>query len=305
MTALLDPDVEPTLANALAQRWPIDLQIIGKDILRFHAIYWPAMLMSAGLAIPDRIFAHGYFTKDGKKISKSEGNAIDPIELVDRYGAEALRYYFLKGIEFGQDGDFNETRFIEIVNADLANNLGNLVNRTLNMAKKYCQGRVPNCNPEDISADNPLKVFGQNLGNQVSLAYNNLAFKEACESIITLAHSSNKYIDDLAPWALFKQDKQTELAEVLYAALESARLSAYLLAPILPKISTDIYRQLGLEVDFDLLSGTNIDRSDANVSNLSFDCKYHLGWGVLKANDLLGEPRPIFTKLELPLATNN
>ncbi len=305
MTALLEPGEEPTLDNALAQRWPINLHLIGKDILRFHAVYWPAMLMSAGLPIPDRVFAHGYFTKDGKKISKSEGNAINPIELVDRYGAESLRYYFLKGIEFGQDGDFNETRFIEIVNADLANNLGNLVNRTLNMAKKYCQSQVPNCNPADIPADNPLKVLGQKLGTQVSLAYANLAFKEACELIITLAHSSNKYIDDLAPWALFKQDKQAELAEVLYAALESARLAAYLLAPIVPKISTDIYRQLGLEIDFDLVGGSSLVRSNEDVSNLSINCENHLDWGILKANDLLGEPRPIFTKLELPVVANN
>jgi methionyl-tRNA synthetase len=305
MTALLEPGEEPTLDNALAQRWPINLHLIGKDILRFHAVYWPAMLMSAGLPIPDRVFAHGYFTKDGKKISKSEGNAIDPIELVDRYGAESLRYYFLKGIEFGQDGDFNETRFVEIVNADLANNLGNLVNRTLNMAKKYCQGQVPNCNAADISADNPLKVLGQKLGTQVSLAYSNLAFKEACELIITLAHSSNKYIDDLAPWALFKQEKHAELAEVLYAALESARLAAYLLAPIVPKISTDIYRQLGLAIDFDLVGGNHLVSSDKNVSDLSISCKDHLGWGILKANDPLGEPRPIFAKLELPLVASD
>jgi methionyl-tRNA synthetase len=305
MTGLLDPDTEPTLDNALAERWPIDLHLIGKDILRFHAVYWPAMLMSAGLPIPDRVFAHGYFTKDGKKISKSEGNAIDPIELVDRYNAEALRYYFLKGIEFGQDGDFNETRFIEIVNADLANNLGNLVNRTLNMAKKYCQGCVPNCNAADISSDNPLKILGQQLGCQVSIAYNNLAFKEACELIINLAHSSNKYIDDLAPWALFKQDKQAELAEVLYAALESARLAAYLLAPIVPKISTDIYQQLGLTIDFDLAGGNNLSELSLNVSNLAANCDRHLEWGMLKANAPLGEPRPIFTKLELPLPVNN
>ncbi len=304
MTALLDPDVEPSLENALQQRWPINLHLIGKDILRFHAIYWPAMLMSAGLPIPDRVFAHGYFTKDGKKISKSEGNAIDPIDLVDRYGAEPLRYYFLKGIEFGQDGDFNETRFVEIVNADLANNLGNLVNRTLNMAKKYCQGRVPNCNAEDISADNPLKILGQKLGTQVSVAYNNLAFKEACESIITLAHSSNKYIDDLAPWALFKQDKHAELAEVLYSALESARLAAYLLAPIIPKISTDIYRQLGLEIDFDLIGSNNISKLNADASEPPGDWDRHLEWGILKANHLLGEPHPIFAKLEPPISVS-
>lgn len=293
MTALLDPGAEPSLENAL-QRWPIDLHLIGKDILRFHAVYWPAMLMSAGLPLPDRVFAHGYFTKDGKKISKSEGNAIDPVDLVDRYGAEPLRYYFLKEIEFGQDGDFNESRFIDIVNADLANSLGNLVNRTLNMAKKYCQGRVPNCNAEDIAADNPLKIIGSQLGSQVGIAYNNLAFKDACEAVLNLVHSSNKYIDDLAPWTLFKQDKHAELAQVLYAVLESARLSAYLLSPIVPKISTDIYHQLGLELDFDAISSNNSSRSH-ETGSAQQDC---LGWGILVANHPLNEPHPIFTKLE-------
>ncbi|WP_310427259.1 methionine--tRNA ligase [Chamaesiphon sp. VAR_48_metabat_135_sub] len=300
MTALLDPDVKPSLDNALQQRWPINLHLIGKDILRFHAVYWPAMLMSAGLPIPARVFAHGYFTKDGKKISKSEGNAIDPIDLVDRYGAESLRYYFLKEIEFGQDGDFNETRFVEIVNADLANSLGNLVNRTLGMAKKYCQGQVPNCNAEDISPENPLKILGQELGCKVNLAYNNLAFRDACETILTLVRSSNKYIDDLAPWALFKQDKHAELAQVLYSVLESARLSAYLLSPIIPKISTDIYRQLGLEIDFDLICGNNISTLNADALELPVDWEHHQKWGILTADSLLGEPHPIFAKLETP-----
>jgi len=309
MTALLDPDVEPTLDNAL-QRWPINLHLIGKDILRFHAVYWPAMLMSAGLPLPERVFAHGYFTKDGKKISKSEGNAIDPIELVDRYGAEPLRYYFLKEIEFGQDGDFNESRFIEIVNADLANSLGNLINRTLNMSKKYCQGRVPNCNAEDISPDNPLKILGQKLGYEVDIAYNRLAFRDVCEAILTLVRSSNKYIDDLAPWTLFKQDKHSELAQVLYAVLESARLSAYLLSPIVPKISTDIYHQLGFDLDFDNVTGnhisTDLDKSKLLVDGASAveNWERHLEWGVLTANHLLGEPRPIFTKLEIASITN-
>jgi methionyl-tRNA synthetase len=303
VTALLEPDAEPTLANALEHRWPINLHLIGKDILRFHAVYWPAMLMSAGLPIPERVFAHGYFTKDGKKISKSEGNAIDPIELVDRYGAEPLRYYFLKEIEFGQDGDFNETRFVEIVNADLANSLGNLVNRTLNMAKKYCQGRVP-CNAEDIPDDNPLKILGQNLGAQVDIAYNNLAFRDACEAILTLVRASNKYVDDLAPWTLFKQDRHSELALVLYAVLESARLAAYLLSPIVPKISTDIYQQLGLKIDFDAICGSThhiLDPKDPD-SELSVDLVNHLDWGILIADRSLDEPHPIFVKLEATLS---
>ncbi len=299
MTALLDDEIEPSLDKALSRRWPIDLHLIGKDILRFHAIYWPAMLMSADLSVSGRVFAHGYFTKDGKKISKSEGNAIDPIDLVDRYGAEPLRYYFLKEIEFGQDGDFNELRFVEIVNADLANSLGNLVNRTISMAKKYCQGQVPNCNAEDILTDNPLKTLGRELGSQVDRSYNNLAFKDACETILNLVHSSNKYIDDLAPWTLYKQDKHSELAQVLYSVLESARLSAYLLSPIVPKISTDIYRQLGLNLDFDLVC-SNRARSMTGSLNLPLDWHRHQEWGILPANWPLGEPRPIFTKLELP-----
>jgi methionyl-tRNA synthetase len=301
MTALLNSGVEPKLENALQDRWPIDLHLIGKDILRFHAVYWPAMLMSAGLPLPNRVFAHGYFTKDGKKISKSEGNTIDPVALADLYGAEPLRYYFLKGIEFGQDGDFNETRFIEIVNADLANNLGNLVNRTLNMAKKYCQGCVPKCDPEGIAPSHPLKQIGSELGQRVALAYENLAFKEAGESIIDLAHASNKYIDDLAPWALFKQEKHAELAEVLYSALESARLCAYLLSPIVPKIGSDIYRQLGLEIDFDLLCGRDLgnDENATMRSGLPADWHLHHTWGILAADSKLGDPKPIFAKLEL------
>jgi methionyl-tRNA synthetase len=292
VTALLEAGTDPTLPNALANRWPINLHLIGKDILRFHTIYWPAMLMAADLPIPDRVFAHGYFTKDGKKISKSEGNAIDPVDLVDRYGAEPLRYYFLKEIEFGQDGDFNETRFINIVNADLANDIGNLLNRTLNMAKKYCQARVPNCGVDDIPDDDPLKTLGSELGERVTSAYNNLAFSHACEAILSLMRASNKYIDDRAPWSLYKQDRQVELAQVLYSVLESVRLAAYLLSPIVPKISTDIYHQLGLEIDFDALFGNHPD--------LSLNSIEHQRWGILTPNHPLGEPRPIFAKLDLP-----
>jgi methionyl-tRNA synthetase len=299
ITALLDPDVEPSLDNALSKRWPIDLHLIGKDILRFHAIYWPAMLMSAELPIPHLVFAHGYFTKDGKKISKSEGNAIDPVDLVDRYGAEPLRYYFLKEIEFGQDGDFNETRFIEIVNADLANSLGNLVNRTLGMAKKYSQGQIGDCNAVDIPAEHPLRSLGTDLGARVDRAYNELAFQSACEAIFTLVRASNKYIDDLAPWTLFKQERHEELARVLYSVLESIRLSAYLLSPIVPKISTDIYRQLGLDVDFDLICGNRHD-SAQNQPKLPDNWDRQMEWGILTDRHQLGTPSPIFTKLELP-----
>jgi methionyl-tRNA synthetase len=291
VTALLDPEMEPTLENALSRRWPINLHLIGKDILRFHAIYWPAMLMSAGLEVPDRVFAHGYFTKDGKKISKSEGNAIDPVDLVDRYGAQSLRYYFLKEIEFGQDGDFNEARFVDIVNKDLAGQLGNLLNRNLNMCKKYCGGRVPNIQAADIPDDDELKSIAGGLAAKVTECYENIAFSDACDEIFILVRAANKYIDDRAPWTLFKQERHDELARVLYSVLESVRLCAYLLVPILPPIATEIYRQLGLDVDLDNISGSGTGGLDLSA---------HHHWGILQANATLGQPQPIFPQIELP-----
>ncbi|MFM7715311.1 MAG: methionine--tRNA ligase, partial [Microcystis sp.] len=179
VTALLDPEDEPTLENALAKWWPIDLHLIGKDILRFHAIYWPAMLMSAGLPLPKRVFGHGFLTKDGRKMGKSLGNTLDPFDLVDRYGADAVRYYFVKEIELGQDGDFQETRFVNILNADLANDLGNLLNRTLGMVKKYCQNIPPPLTGVDIPNDNRLKNMGTNLGVIVEQKYDALQFNQA------------------------------------------------------------------------------------------------------------------------------
>ena len=291
VTALLDPDTEPTLENALSKWWPINLHLIGKDILRFHAVYWPAMLMSAGLPLPNRVFGHGFLTKDGQKISKTLGNTIDPVDLVNRYGADAVRYYFMKEIEFGQDGDFREKdRFIPILNADLANDLGNLLNRTLKMAYKYCDGKVPNLKGEDIPADHPLKAIGLNLSEQVAQAYENLAFSTATEAIFTLIRSSNKYIDDQAPWSLYKQGKQESVEQVLYTVLESVRLAAYLLSPIIPNISNDIYQQLGFDTDFN--KKTHI--ADAATYTI------HSYWGTLPSSQILRDPRPVFQRLELP-----
>jgi methionyl-tRNA synthetase len=289
VTALLDPESEPTLENALSKWWPIDLHLIGKDILRFHAVYWPAMMMSAGLPISGRIFGHGFLTKDGKKMGKTLGNTLDPVELVNLYGADAIRYYFLKEIEFGQDGDFNETRFINTVNADLANDLGNLLNRTLTMVKKYCKG-VLDCSGEDIGADNPLKSIGEGMGDRVVGAYESLAFSTACNDIFTLIRACNKFIDDQAPWTLYKQNQQEAVEQVLYAVLESVRLATYLLSPIVPTISSDIYQQLGFSINF----------NDKNPINDPLLFKSHAVWGTLKAKQAFGDPKPVFAKLNPP-----
>ncbi|MBE9204958.1 methionine--tRNA ligase [Nostoc sp. LEGE 06077] len=290
VTALLEPDAEPTLDNALTAWWPINLHLIGKDILRFHAVYWPAMLMSADLPLPERVFGHGFLTKDGQKMGKALGNTLDPIALVERYGSDAVRYYFLKEIEFGKDGDFNESRFINVLNADLANDLGNLLNRSLNMVKKYCAGNDLSISDETISAENPLKKIGLGLGEKVQQAYEALAFNQACEAILSLVQASNKFIDDQAPWSLYKQGQQQEVEKVLYAVLESVRLSAYLLAPVIPNISGEIYQQLGFGIDF------NAQNQTATAAPFSI----HSKWGLLSNKQLLGNPQPIFKRIEPP-----
>lgn len=290
ITALLAPDTEPTLENALSQWWPMNLHLIGKDILRFHAVYWPAMLLSAGIVPPEKVFGHGFLTKDGRKMGKSLGNTVDPFALVNRYGSDAVRYYFLKEIELGQDGDYNETRFINILNADLADSFGNLLNRTIGMAKKYCHGQVPVLSGSNISEDCVLKSLGMGLGERVAQAYDALAFRQACEEIFLLIRGCNKYIDEQAPWSLYKQKKQAEVEEILYSVLESVRLSAYLLAPIVPNLSNAVYHQLGFGIDF-------------NNKNLVNSCELfqnHSQWGILPPGQLLGQSRPIFPQLELP-----
>jgi methionyl-tRNA synthetase len=290
MTALLEPDQEVTLENAVSKWYPIDLHLIGKDILRFHAVYWPAMLFSAGLPLPKMVFGHGFLTKDGRKMGKSEGNTIDPFALVSQYGSDAIRYYFLKEIEFGKDGDFNETRFVNILNADLANDLGNLLNRTIGMLIKYCQGNCPRITGEDLADNDQLKQIGLGLSDRVSKAYDSLQFSLACEETFTIIRACNKFIDESAPWSLFKAGKQAEVEKILYSVLESIRLSAYLLSPIIPNLSNLIYQQLGFVVDF----------NNKTLINQTLPYSEHSQWGRLPVNQNLTKPSPIFSKLELP-----
>lgn len=294
VTALLEPDEPPTLENAIAKWWPINIHLIGKDILRFHAVYWPAMLMSAGLPVSDRVFGHGFLTKDGQKMGKSLGNVIDPYELVDRYGADAVRYYFLKEIEFGRDGDFNETRFVNILNADLANDLGNLLNRTLKMVYKYCGGVVPSISLETIPTDDVLRSKAEGLGQVVAEAYETLAFSHACEATLALVRASNKFVDEQAPWTLYKQGNQATLEQVLYNVLESVRLAAYLLSPIVPNLSNAVYQQLGFSIDLN-------DRNSVGTTALY---STHAKWGLLPGGQQLGEPQPIFQRLDPPISPN-
>lgn len=289
ITALLEPDDEPTLENALAKWYPFNLHLIGKDILRFHAVYWPAMLLAAGLPLPDRVFGHGFLTKDGQKMGKSLGNVLDPFDLVKRYGSDAVRYYFLKEIEFGRDGDFNETRFINILNADLANDLGNLLNRTLKFTHKNFAGHVPKIGSASALTDNPLALLGQDLGDRVARFYESLAFSDACNAILTLVRMGNKFIDEQAPWSLLKQGQTERVADILYTVLESVRLAAYLLSPITPTLSTAVYQQLGFTNDF----------VQSSIADSTIGFGLHAQWGALPPEQRLGEPKPVFQRLEL------
>jgi methionyl-tRNA synthetase len=289
ITALLEPEEEPTLANALKHWWPIQLHLIGKDILRFHAVYWPAMLLSAELPLPPRVFGHGFLTKDGQKMGKSLGNTLDPIELVQEYGTDAVRYYFLKGIEFGKDGDFTLTRFADLLNADLADTLGNLLNRTAKMAVKYCGGCVPTLDIQGISSEIAVVAAAQSIGQQVLTAYESLSFSQACEAAVQLARMGNKFIDEQAPWSLYKQGDGAGVHQTLYVALEIVRLVAYLIVPITPTLSTKIYQQLGYDLDFNQQASAS-QRTPYTI---------HSQWGTLPPGQVLTAPEPVFQKIQL------
>ncbi|NJN29603.1 MAG: methionine--tRNA ligase [Synechococcales cyanobacterium RM1_1_8] len=298
VTALLEPEDEPTLENATARWFPFSLHLIGKDILRFHAVYWPAMLMSAGLPVSDRVFGHGFLTKDGQKMGKSLGNVLDPVALINRYGSDAVRYYFLKEIEFGRDGDFSEARFVDTLNADLANDLGNLLNRTLGMAKRYCDLTVPQLSGEDFPADHPLRQMGDGLGDRIAIAYEALAFREVCTSALSLAQACNKFLDQEAPWSRYKEGNQAAVESILYAVLESVRQVAYLLSPVVPNLANAIYQQLGYKLDFNAVTAAV---TGGAITHKSASLAYgeQSQWGCLPGGQLMEQPSPIFAKLEL------
>lgn len=223
--------------------WPADMHMIGKDILRFHAVYWPAMLMAAGLPLPKCVFAHGFITFNDSKISKSTGNIISPSSLVERFqlpNTDPIRYYLMTCATFGQDGNFTEDDFKNKINADLANNLGNLLNRTLNMTNKYFEGLVPE---SKLAGDKTARHA--ELVEQVQAAYESYDFQKAADRSIELVDWANKQINDQEPWNLFKEGKLTELADLMYSVLDSLRQVSILLSPMTPILARNIWEQLG------------------------------------------------------------
>ncbi len=241
LTAAGYPDQEGRLFQT---SWPADLHVIGKDILRFHAVYWPAFLLAAGLEPPRRIFAHGWWTNEGEKISKSLGNVIDPFELAERYGFDSLRYFLLRAVPFGQDGNFSQKTMIEKVNADLSNDFGNLSQRVLSMIHKNCQGGVPA--PGIVTApDQALLSQIDAILPDMREAMNIQAFHKALDCLWEGIGAANRYVDHQAPWVLKKTDPD-RMATVLYVLAEAIRRCALLAQPFVPDGAKKILDQLSV-----------------------------------------------------------
>ena len=262
--------------------WPVNFHFVGKDIIRFHCVIWPAMLMAAGLPVPQRVFAHGFLmAADGSKMSKSKGNALYPRQLIDRYGVDAYRYYFLSDVTFGADGNIGHDRITQVYNADLANSYGNLFSRVSNMTIKYFDGKVPAVPGEFAQAENPLKEIADGLYGKCRACMNAVDYGGAAAAVMELVHRANLYVEESAPWNLAKSEEtRGELAFVLYNALETCRIAALFLAPFMPITSAELHARLGL--------------GDPNAITCAHDAAQ---WGGLPAGNPVTKGDALFPRL--------
>ena len=259
--------------------WPCDLHIVGKEIVRFHTIVWPIMLMALDLPLPKKVFGHGWLVINGGKISKSIGNYKDPRNYVDTYGVDAVRYFVLREVPFGSDGSFSEDALINRTNGDLANILGNLVNRTIGMANKYFDGIIEDKKTnEDL--DNKLKVEAIELKDKVDKYMEKLEISKALEVIFDLLRSCNKYIDDTMPWILAKdENKKDRLSTVLYNLMECIRIATVLLQAFIPDTASKIFYQINTNIiSYDSISsfggyesGNKVNKSEVLFQRVEYN----------------------------------
>jgi len=271
-------DWNPDLYNKF---WPPDVHLIGKDILRFHAVFWPAFLMAGGLPLPGTVFGHGWWLKDKTKMSKSKGNALDPQLILDTFGTDPLRYFLLREIPIGLDGNFSHEGFIHRVNSDLANDLGNLVQRTLTMIHNYFSGKIIEMD-EKIEPDNKLKTEYVTCKDKVSIYYEEFAINKALEEIWIYINLVNKYLADNEPWKLAKdKSKKKRLARILFQAAAAIRTIAYFVYPVMPESANKIWALLGEDKSI----------SDQSFAELEFE-DYKPGQNIQRT-------KPLFPRIEL------
>ncbi|MFD2695834.1 methionine--tRNA ligase [Sporolactobacillus shoreicorticis] len=262
--------------------WPADVHLVGKEIVRFHTIYWPIMLMALGLPLPKKVFGHGWLLMKDGKMSKSKGNVVDPEPLIDRYGLDALRYYLLREVPFGSDGLFTPEAFVERINFDLANDLGNLLNRTVAMCQQYFDGKVPAYAGQATAFDGGLETALKEAVTVVEEQMENLQFSVALSAIWKLVGQSNKYIDDTQPWVLARDEaKKDELASVMAHLVNTIRSVAIMIQPFFTSTPSKMFRQLGI--------GEQPDQAWDSISD----------WGVNRGQWTVHKEQPIFPRLEI------
>ena len=278
VSAISSEDKNISLDLSIKSGWPANLHIIGKDILRFHAIYWPAMLISAGMKPPKKILGHGFLTREGQKMGKSLGNVLDPEILLNKYGEESVRWYLLKDISLGSDGDFQDRRFVDIINNDLANTIGNLLNRTTSMSRKWFNNKTPSISEKNNNEI--IKLANNSIKNYLNY-FDNYKIDKASNEILNFATNVNLYLNKKEPWSLIKDDNNiNEVKLIIYNVLEATRIIGTLIKPILPEFSNKILNQLG----------------ENDIANK--DWEESLKWGLLPESNKLQKPIPIINKLD-------
>ncbi len=264
--------------------WPADIHLIGKDILWQHAVIWPSILLAAGLELPKEIFVHGFVNVGGEKLSKSRGVKVDPLELVEKFGVDALRYFLIREIPYGEDGNFSEEALVRRLNNDLANDLGNLLSRALTMIEKYFGGKVP-AGSELHNVDKDLVRAGNVVIDETEKHMKSLHLGEALTAIWRLVNRANKYIEENAPWNLAKEDK-VRLGTVLYQVVESLRLLAVFISPFMPQTSSKMWAQLGM---------------GGEIAGAGFmapgQLKEELVWGKIKPGQKVNKGEHLFQKI--------